>query len=541
MFANFELSSGGLVAADFKPKRTRTDLGCLPCRRKKKKCDLAKPFCLRCRKSIGNVVCEWPAHAAAPLATEDDRAQPVPDDFNAGQNPLPFLRDPGSPSETTLVLRDKESISNRSNSISHTKEDIWRPPSPQNNIENAITIRLPEGVKKVTPKLTSSQLIQITTTFDNAIISPDNGSLDESASSLCLPLCIQNSALMHAWLCCGTAFVTGARPDGIRRALIHYQQAVQGLATALSVTGLTSPEWKVATTLLLHTFESMSPRADDPAHMRVAHLNGAHNLVRASMMNRPPSSMHELILLEAYSFRTVHNRLFQPFPSLPYDHIEKLFEAMCLPGSPRRDMIRTWRKCPWVGMCAPLFDIAFKLCWLRDRLPLQGRDLIDAISLSTRLMNWRAPVEAPEDLFNVDSGTADTFMMKNLLSAKAWYYGCLFLSHKLLNPNNGPLDPDLVAISRQSHKVFQQMDLLRGASALLLWPIFLLGTGAVTPADQTSFTSAIVSCAIRAGPGSILRTTQLLHWAWAQDDKLEAGFLGSDIILQTDILRQFFM
>lgn len=31
MFANFELSSGGLVAADVKPKRTRTDLGCLPC------------------------------------------------------------------------------------------------------------------------------------------------------------------------------------------------------------------------------------------------------------------------------------------------------------------------------------------------------------------------------------------------------------------------------------------------------------------------------------------------------------------------------
>lgn len=31
MFANFELSTGGLVAADVKPKRTRTDLGCLPC------------------------------------------------------------------------------------------------------------------------------------------------------------------------------------------------------------------------------------------------------------------------------------------------------------------------------------------------------------------------------------------------------------------------------------------------------------------------------------------------------------------------------
>jgi hypothetical protein len=285
----------------------------------------------------------------------------------------------------------------------------------------------------------------------------------------------------------------------------------------------------------------MSPRTQEPASMRIAHLNGAHNLVRTGMMNKAPTSMHQVLLLEAYSFRTVHNRLFQPFASLPYDYIEKVFETMCLPGSPRQDMYVSWRKCPWVGMCAPLFDIAFKLCWLRDRMPLQGKDLIDGISLSTRVMNWRAPVEAPEDLFDVDSGTADTFMMENLLCAKAWYYGCLFLSHKMLNPANGPFDPDLIAISRQSHKVFKQIDLLRGASALILWPIFLLGTGAVTPADQTAFTNFVVSCARRSGPGSIQRTTQLLHWSWAPDAELEAGFLGSDIILRTDILRQFFM
>ncbi|KAI4716026.1 hypothetical protein E4T48_07771 [Aureobasidium sp. EXF-10727] len=555
MFANFELSSGGLVAADVKPKRTRTDQGCLPCRRKKKRCDLAKPVCVRCRKSIGSVVCEWPAHAAS-LASEDVGRYQSDLDLDAGRDPIRLSANSGSSSQTTVVLREKGRSKHGMNTP-NTTERVWEtPPSPQNSIENCITISLPSGVKTVSPygpriDVSDNQLIQITTAFDKAIISPDNGSLDQPASQLCLPLCLQNSSLMHAWLSCGTAFVTRAQPGGIQKALVHYQQAVKGLATALTETGLTSPEWKVAATLLLHTFEarislhtmqqSMSPRTDEPASMRVAHLSGAHNLVRVSMMNKAPSSMHQVLLLEAYSFRTVHNRLFQPFPSLPYDYIEKLFESMCLPGSPRQDMVRQWRKCPWVGMCAPMFDMGFKLAWLRDRMPLRGKDLIDAISLSTRIMNWRAPVEAPEDLFDVDSGTADTFMMKNLLSAKAWYYGCLFLSHKLLNPSNGPFDPDLIAISRQSHKVFQQMDLLRGASALLLWPIFLLGTGAVTPADQTTFSNAIVSCAPRAGPGTILRTTQLLNWAWASNTGLEAGFLGSDIILRTDILRQFFM
>jgi hypothetical protein len=111
--------------------------------------------------------------------------------------------------------------------------------------------------------MTSSQLIQITTAFDKAIISPDNGSLEQPASQLCLPLCLQNSSLMHAWLCCGTAFVTKTQPGGDRKALVHYQQAVKGLGTALTETGLVSPEWKVAATLLLHTFEVRLPSLQD--------------------------------------------------------------------------------------------------------------------------------------------------------------------------------------------------------------------------------------------------------------------------------------
>lgn len=60
---------------------------------------------------------------------------------------------------------------------------------------------------------------------------------------------------MHAWLSCGTAFLAARRPGGLQRALIHYQHAVRDLANALSGTGMSSPEWKLATVLLLHTFE----------------------------------------------------------------------------------------------------------------------------------------------------------------------------------------------------------------------------------------------------------------------------------------------
>jgi hypothetical protein len=284
----------------------------------------------------------------------------------------------------------------------------------------------------------------------------------------------------------------------------------------------------------------MDPNTTEPASIKSAHLNGAHHLVRASMMTKPPSSLHELFLLEVYSFRTVSNRLFQPFPSLPYTYIEDLHRVMCLPGSPRRDMYLSWRKCPWAGMSAPLFDICFKLCWLRDKLPLQGINLVNAIALSNEIHTWRPPVEFPEDLFNVDAGTADTFMLENLLAAKVWWYGCMLLCHKLLNPTSSPFDLGIVNPSRQAQKLFQQIALMKSGSALTLLPISLLGTGAVTAQDQESYLLALGQCAIRTGPGSINRTIQFLRQAWALDDMLEAGFLGSDILLRTDILAQYF-
>lgn len=285
----------------------------------------------------------------------------------------------------------------------------------------------------------------------------------------------------------------------------------------------------------------MSPSSDEDATMRSAHLSGAHNLVRASMMDRPPSSTHELLLLEAYSYRTSVSRLFQPFPSLPYDHIERLYQAMCSPGSPRQDMVTSWRKCPWAGMSAPLFDMAFKLSWLRDRLPLHGNDLVQAVSLANRIADWRPPVSAPEDLFDVDAGTADIFMMKNLLAAKAFWYACLLISYKLLNPATGPFDPQPLALSRQGYKVLQQLVRMQSGSALVLWPITVLGTAAVTQEEQSAFLNVIGACAAKAGPGSIQRVTQFLHWAWAPDASLGAGFLGTDIFLRADLLRQMFM
>lgn len=293
--------------------------------------------------------------------------------------------------------------------------------------------------------------------------------------------------------------------------------------------------------LRLSYLQSMSPRNDEDASMRIAHLNGAHNLVRVSMMNRAPSSMHELLLLEAYVYRTITNRLFQPFNSLPYDHIERLYEAMCAPGSPRQDMFISWRKCPWVGMSAPLFDMIFKLSWLRDRVPLQSNDLIEAISLANKIENWKPPVESPEDLFDVNAGTADLFMMKNLLAAKAYWYAGLLLSHKILHPANGPYDPTLLALSRQGYKVLQQLAMMQSATALILWAVAMLGVGAVTSEEQADFVKIIYACAPRSGPGSIKRTTELLQRAWVHDPTLEAGFLGADIMLRTDILRQTFL
>lgn len=116
-------------------------------RRKKKKCDLAKPECVRCRKSTGSVVCEWPAHASS----EDGGRYHPRLDVDARRDPIQMSMESGSPSQTTMVLHDSRRKSNNGTLPRNTWEHGWEAPSPQNSIENCITISLPAGVNKVSP------------------------------------------------------------------------------------------------------------------------------------------------------------------------------------------------------------------------------------------------------------------------------------------------------------------------------------------------------------------------------------------------------
>jgi hypothetical protein len=117
-------------------------------RRKKKKCDLAKPVCMRCRKSTGSVVCEWPAHA--PGSEDGGRYHPRLD-IEPRRGPIPMLMNSESQPQTTMVLRDSGRVSNHGTLPPDSAGHGWEAPSPHNSIENCITLSLPTGVKKVSP------------------------------------------------------------------------------------------------------------------------------------------------------------------------------------------------------------------------------------------------------------------------------------------------------------------------------------------------------------------------------------------------------
>lgn len=123
-------------------------------RRKKKKCDLSKPICLRCRKSIGSVVCEWPAHVPSSSSGDDThRSRSHTDtyhkeDDSSGSSPIKSE----SPPETTLVVRRQKASDRRHNAFkSDNSENLSRLPSPRSSIEHKITVKLPAGVNKVAP------------------------------------------------------------------------------------------------------------------------------------------------------------------------------------------------------------------------------------------------------------------------------------------------------------------------------------------------------------------------------------------------------
>ncbi|KAH8674566.1 fungal-specific transcription factor domain-containing protein [Tricladium varicosporioides] len=551
MFANFEVCRAGLVRAEIKAKRPRVTTGCLECRRRKKKCDEVLPICSRCKRKGDplNLVCTrtLSQHPYLPLAEAETQTPWLNEQsqFPSAGSVIPnvdisslewssFGRRPqleGPPREVAQVksLPDQgdtaqECFSSLPTKKCHTRaRALWSTSSPQPSLEAPL-------LKIFSHPHERRALESLIERFEPLTISTyTNPELSILAQGL--PLAVEYPVVKSAFVACGLAvlFRVSFSQDDYELSMRYYNKAVNTVVSQL----LSIPaEPNLSTVLLLHIFEEILCDTNLPEWV---HMTGARSLV-TSFSRTPPSTVHQLLLLEAYIYHVVISSIFNDTTSdsLPDDYISELLQILsnssqCICAGP------IWKTSAIIGSAHEVFDYVFRISQLRRRLPLQGPDLEEASRLMDILHISKLPV-----LGSLNSHLQLGPPAEMILTTHLYTLACVLILSKLLDLTLSSFSPLSRNIISRALTIYAQLPEAELPRPILMWPSIILGCAAVSQEERKIFCKPFEESIKQKGLGSAVQSYTFLKRAWEVDCTLGRA-LGLDVLLREDLLCCVFL
>ncbi|KAG8624365.1 hypothetical protein KVT40_007432 [Elsinoe batatas] len=494
MFDSFDAQTGQRIAPP--TKQVRSDRGCSACRKKKKRCDLQKPKCFRCRNSTSRSVCEWPYDDPAPTSPLDTTL-------------------PGVIAFDTLSYQNQKSPG-CVNTPAHNAEVI---PHPSLNAlcHDPVVIH----ALRLTPSLSHENVASMIQAFEDACLDPEKSG--QSISVMSMQLALQHPPLLHAWLACAGLPYAYRDPQLRPLFLTHYTAAVKGLADTLPRDGFHPEEWMQATILTLHIFEEHQA-TDHVSITRQSHIRGAHLIFRDSLSLTEQASRHQTLLLEAYICRTSVNCLCDGNVGLPYDHLEAPLKVLL--WSARQHDSRLTTACPWAGPSGPkLTDLCFKLSWLLQQYPLSGEDLVRHDLLKKHLSELDSLVLEDWDI--------DSQLSHSTLQIRWIYYlACDLLSAVLSNVPT----IDMISTCDRGIRILEDLNDNSNPTLQMMWPLAILGTGCSKEA-RLKCSAVLEDIRFKFSPGTAGRVKSFHNKVWSRDSSTRNG---PYLLLDKDMIGDLF-
>lgn len=515
MFASFESTANGLKTAVPERRLIRSSEGCLPCRQKRKKCDNVRPACGLCRNSTRRDVCTWPA--------EDVRRKRIRVSKSPSANGSTGRGDDASTScsDTTEI----ECLSDRS-LLSH----LAAVSQELRSVGDLPPFDLPDSVKQVSPELSFPGILHITLAFQHRVLARKHD-YSSSLMMLGLPTLRSNPALIHAWLASSIAAIYPDAEHRQRQALLHHGRALKALRIAMVSPGrVYNEEWIRGTILMLHIFEAIGS-VHNHVKLSTAHLNAGHIVFGQSLKQGLPNNIHDMLLLEAYTFRVTCNCLFQQ-DNLPFDYMETLTSALMRTVESLGLEVKDPACLPWVGQIGiDLVIKIYKLSWLARRLPLTGQDAIEAAAIARSLPTHRPFAACLHGVVTDDDH--DSRYWFNARTKQSFWHACSFLAELILSPDN--TIASVTTANEHYDKGIRILDKASGedrVTACLLWPLAVLGMAVDSPERLDRCQKIGIRLAVSGGRQASARMSVSL--AKLYELRMERkGKLGLEEVLRT--------
>ncbi|TKX20238.1 hypothetical protein C1H76_7571 [Elsinoe australis] len=327
--------------------------------------------------------------------------------------------------------------------------------------------------------------------FEDAVLDQERSGQNIAVMSLQLGL--PDPPLLHAWIACAGLPHAYRDPTVRSRFLVHYDEA-----------------------------EHQS--TDDIFKARQSHIRGAHLIFHDSLSNQVPSSRHQVLLLEAYIFRTAVNALCDADIGLPYHHLESPLKVLTWAAKQSgRSMVDS---CPWIGCIGTkLCDLVFKLSWLINCCPLSPADRVKEQELTRMLAN-------SDELIN-EEWLDDAQIPHAVQQTRSLYLLACRLLTVLLCPS---LPLEIASISTRGISIMSDIMAEGVPKPLMLWPLAILGSG--SPRTLREKCSTMIGTIINTfTPGTAGRVQRLFEQTWSADNELGQG---ARLLLDHNVTSQVF-
>lgn len=490
-------------------RRTRRSvLGCVPCKRRKVKCDETPGRCNNCVRN--RLQCEYPS--AAPLAPKEakgrkrapqDPANPQLDSREGSTDPREGSSDPRDPNLDLIDPRDltelREDLTElQTADLLLTKLDPKDPadlredslltqldPSDPTALGVIMTTTLPPFGRGLYPlpvannfhgelQLDEYFFAQFAHTFLPTIARP-HFHQSKPQHGLLLAAADRLAMLRRMFIACGALLVAGDDASFYAAAHTRYNAAVSGFVRGLK-RGHFNNDWFFVAVQVLQLLCLRDSFGGDNATRCAAHFGAAHQILTARLLpGRGPVLPLQKMMVENFLFNyslTVFFCAHAALNSLVPDPFA-FFAAYSrrLGDIARQDGLPAASR---VSLLA--FQIAAKCSWLcRLKLPLAPHDQLLHIELlqlaDTALMSLDADVHA------------DTRLRNTASIAKVTLRACIILLRKMLDMH-GTSAHDLQGLVRAI-----QHDVADPCNADIIFPIWSLMTAASTAlaADSRAF------------------------------------------------------
>ncbi|KAH6869488.1 fungal-specific transcription factor domain-containing protein [Thelonectria olida] len=518
MFANFELYSAGWVTSDHTPKRRRSRRGCIPCRQRRKKCDEARPICGSCFSR--QVHCCW------------RKTSPALDDALKYHQEHTGSQASASPSfvSSRFPSCDTESITSGAEIPCLSQGD---------SLLRRCSLNPSNVFIECTKDLPSCSLVDLLKVFDQATSGHDFGHeyslLAQGFSSLS-----RSRSMLHAWLSCSAMLISQFQPSWRTHALIQYTEAIRELRINIRRGVDVEDESNFATVLILNVFGRFG---DSGNNSTMVHLEAAARLYAA--IDRPPSSAHQALVLEAFIYQIAINSTFRPSCLSNYQDLSRIIRLWSSSSALQQNADSAHFMKAGLSVWLPIwsFDIIFKASHLYHHqksissndiqtklheLQKQLNDLQREVSASTSAHDGHERTSSKDEpTFDgsgarIDGATtslsdpAPSFPCTNLADEgfhmrELYFLATSLLIAKLACPTITAEDPSVASISKAT---LLHLRHVRSNLPCLLWAIAVLGIAVTSPEDRSVIVAHLEAMRHFAGERAISSVLRFLSSAW---------------------------